>query len=399
MNASGNNAEDSVMPEVESREFRIAARYRRAALFGVLWATSWAVPIWKELVDLGPGFLRWDELLESSATLALAIGLLVLSLRWCVRIDSRGISRRNIAGWDLWPWSAFQSGRVWRAAWHDSYHLPEKPWGRRTLVLAFLDAADHALVAGVCDRLWVAPLAPDTSDDVAFVHPVDFRFSPLRGEVRLTSEGIHRRRRRDRYCRWEDVREVRISRIDHRQPGFDELELHLPGGKLRLEVESILGFRRLNWKGASAELISAKVLRHMPARRVTALARYGPPLNRQEAQKRLRDLDAESWVDHKWFTIKSILATLIAVALGILAGRLLLPLLPFGPLPQQWRFALGLLVLDWLVWLVVPLWISWVVHDFRTRRRQIERDRLNQWIAGAGALLTGDDVDTCDASL
>jgi hypothetical protein len=62
-------------------------------------------------------------------------------LRWKVRIDDRGISRRWLYRWDHWPWDHIASGRIEKRHPHTLYD-PSRPWWRRRLSLEILAAAD-----------------------------------------------------------------------------------------------------------------------------------------------------------------------------------------------------------------------------------------------------------------
>jgi hypothetical protein len=56
-----------------------------------------------------------------------------------VRVDSTGIYRRRLWGWDFWSWDEFESGLIRKKSSVGGYVNPLRPWWRRSLDLGYLE--------------------------------------------------------------------------------------------------------------------------------------------------------------------------------------------------------------------------------------------------------------------
>jgi hypothetical protein len=72
-----------------------------------------------------------------------AAGLLAVAFRYRLRIDARGIWRRRLVHWDLWPWEAFEAGLVRHGKLGDQLTYPAKGWYWRTISASVLSPADR----------------------------------------------------------------------------------------------------------------------------------------------------------------------------------------------------------------------------------------------------------------
>jgi hypothetical protein len=84
--------------------------------------------------DLRPPDRRPDLRVVGVADGVLALGAISI-LRWRLRADERGIARRRLLLWHLYPWDEFATGRVKEGTDPDSYTLAGRPpWNRRLML-------------------------------------------------------------------------------------------------------------------------------------------------------------------------------------------------------------------------------------------------------------------------
>src|SRR5439155_19647084 len=89
-----------------ARTLRLAPEYRRSGVYLVvgyvlLAGTSIA------LYHAGLGRGRGDTLFSLGVLTLVLLGPALLAFRYRLRVDARGIWRRHVLAWDLWPWDAF----------------------------------------------------------------------------------------------------------------------------------------------------------------------------------------------------------------------------------------------------------------------------------------------------
>ncbi|MCH7687153.1 MAG: hypothetical protein IH899_10810, partial [Planctomycetes bacterium] len=176
---------ETAMVEIEPREFRVAAVYRYLFLAYALIVLMIALQAWYLLLDpdQSADVGRKDWLIPAffSSLAVVLIFLSIVAFRWRLRVDSEGIHRRRLRRWDLWPWTAFQSGQVYMASSFPlSYWFPTKPWGRRGLVLEQLSREAADCVRETIEHFWRPPPSPDVPNELKIVYPRDFKFSPAR---------------------------------------------------------------------------------------------------------------------------------------------------------------------------------------------------------------------------
>ena len=204
------------------------------------------------------------------ALIALAILVLatVAIFRWRLRVDSSGIARRRLFGWDLWPWHLFEQGKVLEAeAAGATYVLPEKPFWARTLDLNLLEEADRARVEAIIDRLHVRR-APELPGELALRY--DFRKEAVisRGGVLLRDRGVETR------FGWKEVQTVRIRRRDERRRDFETLEIVLPDRTVTFSARREKGNLIRSWsatpgsKSPTAAVLAAVIERSIPRERI-----------------------------------------------------------------------------------------------------------------------------------
>lgn len=353
-----------------ARVFRLAPEYRRCGACLVLFFLLLVgLEVGLKLAGLTP--LTWARLVANPLT-AMAVALLgvaVLTWRYALRVDDRGVWRRRLFGWGLWPWEAFATGAVRTGTSKDSWVDPARPWHSRYLLLEFLAEADRAALAERIRQVW-RPAA------LALPEEVEVRFG-MGYRLALSRRGIVFRRRgseQDRFYRWYEVLQLRVTRVDHTRRDFRTLELDLPreAKPIRLKFEK---FGR-SWEGPEAEVVLAFLRQYVPADRVQVTALSGPPQDRAEADRRLADLDR---ADRQLRKERRVGAALLLAYCSLQTIRLLTSARR-GPLSWDWFEWLLIGVLFFLFALLgLALWMG---RAERRRRLRALRSELTGWTAG-----------------
>jgi hypothetical protein len=238
---------------------------RRSAVYVLIGMALIPVVRWA-LRDIFPSHEGepWRTLVPCALPALPAIGV----LRWRLRVDSTGIARRRFIWWDLWPWQAFEQGKVLDVeGTSNTYIHPEKPFWARKLTLDLLEESDRARVEASIEAVRVRPVL-ELPDDIAL------RYG-FRKEILIAPGGLLLRDGGDetRY-RWEDVRAIRIRRADHRRRDFESLEIELPDRVVTFSVRLNQGQTIRSWsatrggKTCSAEVIAAILERFVRRDRV-----------------------------------------------------------------------------------------------------------------------------------
>jgi hypothetical protein len=352
------------------RVFRLAPEYRRCGAYLVLFCLLLAaLEVGLKLVGLTP--LTWGQLVANPLTvMAVAlVGVPVLTWRYALRADDRGVWRRRFFRWDLWPWEAFATGAVRAGTSKDSWVDPARPWHSRYLLLEFLAEADRAAVAERVRQVWTPAALPLPEE-------VEVRYG-LGDRLALSRRGIVFRRRgsdQDRFYRWYEVVQVRVTRVDHTRRDFRTLELVLPreASPVRLRFQQ---FSR-SWQGPDAEVVLAFLQQHVPAERVQVTALSGPPRDRAEADRRLADLDR---ADRQLRKGRWVVAALL-LAYCLLQMTRILTSARRGPLAWDWFewLSMGLL---FFIFALLGLAV-WMGRAERRRRLRALRSELTGWAAG-----------------
>jgi membrane associated rhomboid family serine protease len=219
------------------------------------------------------------------AWLACAVALLVLTIGFRLRIDEHGIWRRRFVRWDLWPWEAFERGRVRHGRFGDQLTYPEKPWYWRTMSASFLGEADRAAFETAVRKYRVPPPPPEVPEVLTL------RCGLLR-RVELSAEGVRAglADHEGELIAWSDVDRAEVMRANHDRPDFVTLTLHLPAPAKPVRLSRREG---QNWQGPDAEMIALYLQRHLRDDRFEVTALRGPPADAAEADRRLARLDRD----------------------------------------------------------------------------------------------------------
>ncbi len=216
---------------------------------------------------------RWEPLIPF---MLIAVAALV-PFRWRLRVDSSGIARRRLFGWELWPWASFEQGKVLDVEGRPTtYFLPEKPFWARKLSLELLDDNDRAQIEAVIDRLRVRPALPLPSD-------VAFRYD-FRKEAVVSPGGILvRERGEETRDDWKQVNTLRIVRQERRRRDFQSLEIVLPDRVVKLSLNRNRGEIRSSSASRDvpvpdAESLAAFLERFVPHERIRIVSLRDAPL-------------------------------------------------------------------------------------------------------------------------
>lgn len=209
-------------------------------------------------------------------------------LRWRVRLDQHGVSRRLLFRWDLWSWSTLASGRVDKL--HPfRLHDPHRPWWRRRLALSYLASGDLQEVIAKINAHYKLPPPPELEDTLTFKYGFRRQATFDRSGLQLM---VHQRHRA--YA-WRDVREVHITRMDPLRRDFASVVITLPDEELELKLFTHQGGTSPTWRGATAEEINEFLLQFVHTDRIhisiagqplTKLAHIEKQLSKKEQETR-----------------------------------------------------------------------------------------------------------------
>ena len=189
-------------------------------------------------------------------------------LRWRLRVDDRGIWRRRLIGWDLWPWEAFEEGRVVEGEdASSSYICREKPFWARKLSLGLLEEDVQEKLVRIIQCFFARPPGPPLPADL------HIRFA-FRKEALIAREGLLIRSRGEetRYA-WREVQVLRIRRRYRTRNDFSSLEMVLPDQTITFQVSHPNGQAARSWTGRARIAVTDS---HRSSRRVGALRAERP---------------------------------------------------------------------------------------------------------------------------
>lgn len=233
----------------------------------------------------------------------------VLCLLSVIRIDHRGISRRVLWWWDLWPWEAFADGRVQFGKREFSYAFSDRLIGG-TLRLDWLSQRDaQVVIQQIRGMRESAPPRP-TADEVTF--RMTF---PDRRRVQLSDVGITLcKGHHEVEYRWDEILKVTIWRFEAGRGDFKHLWIQLPDQYLKLDR----GDRFDNWTGCAAEDVSAIICRNIDLSRLEDFALHGLARTVEELDGRWRHQDLGRNERFQAERTRTIVMSVMILALGLL---------------------------------------------------------------------------------
>ena len=264
------------------------AEFRRCAVYALIGAVLLPVTRWalRDFLPPKPGE-PWPVLVLCSVLSIAAIAI----LRWRLRIDSTGIARRRLFAWDVWPWQAFEQGKVLDVeGTSTTYILPEKPFWARKLTLDLLDDSDR-----VCVEAPILALRRRPTLELPNELAVRLGF---RKEVLIAPGGllVNEAGEETRF-RWAEVHALRISRFDRRRRDFKSLDVLLPDRTLTFSVRLHDGQAIRSWSAArggetpSAEILAALLERFISRERVQVDSLNEAPLTLEQWHARRAEMD------------------------------------------------------------------------------------------------------------
>src|SRR5579872_4077963 len=145
------------------REFRLSAELRRCGLYwcvGSVLITATAAclalfgPARQQPAPNGGPSPVMGSIVAGVVTIGSALVLYVGNSRFRIRIDGRGISRRRLWRWELWPWAAFRDGQVEPGDTNDSFRsvIPGAP--PRVLSIGSLDEESRRFIRAIVRENW-----------------------------------------------------------------------------------------------------------------------------------------------------------------------------------------------------------------------------------------------------
>jgi hypothetical protein len=239
------------------------------------------------------------------AFLSLA-AVMAFPLRWKVRIDRLGVSRRLLFRWELWRWDDFASGRVCKQYPYTLYD-PDRPRFRRRLRLGYMASADIQEVISLINECYRLPPSPDLPGTITIKYG-------FRRSATFDNQGVHLLFGGTPHeYTWGEIRQVHVTRMDPVRRDFKSIRIVFPDQEIEWKLVTHDGGTSPEWRGAAAEEINEFLFRHVAPDRID-ISIAGEPLTKREhierelrsAQKKARDF-----------------AVIMAVFLPLLAGLLI----------------------------------------------------------------------------
>jgi hypothetical protein len=210
----------------------------------------------------------------------LAIVALAALLRWKVRLDADGLTRRWLFRSDLWTWDDLASGRI-RKLYPYTLLDPERPWWRRKLRLGHLAADDILAVFAAINTRYRLPPPPEIGDTLTIKWGLRRAATFDRKGVQISKRGV------PRMFLWHEVRQIQFTRMDPLRRDFKRLAIVLPDEEIELTLVTHQGGTSPTWRGATPEELSEFLLRHLAPEQVdTVIA--GEPLKREQIERKLK---------------------------------------------------------------------------------------------------------------
>ncbi len=355
-------------------ELRLAPEFRRCAVYVVAGAgVASGFVVGTKLADLNPR--SWGEIAAMVGVFAVgATGLLTVTFRYRLRIDARGVWRRRLLRWDLWPWQAFEGGHVRHGRLGDEVTYPEKSWYWRTISASLLGEASREAFEAAVALFRILPPPPELPDVLMVKYG-------LRARLELSAEGVRLLAHRHdvgELVPWAEVVKAEVLRSSHARLDFVTLNLHLPGRAAPVRLTHAQG--NPTWSGADAEVIASFLRRHLGDSRFELTALRGPPADAAETDRRLARLDK---AEQEWRKVGRL--TWCVLVAGTLALTVILSEAWNRPNPLHWgrqdwtAMGMALGVAAVLLGLQGAMCLGLVYFQRRDQRRQ--RDEVLRWKA------------------
>jgi hypothetical protein len=286
-----------------SQEFRIPPELRRCCWYVIL-----------SMIALAAAFYWVARFVQNRdpANIALGVvffalvaGAMWVGLRWRVRLDDNGVSRRLFIRWDLWSWNDLASGRI-EKLYPFTLRDPDRPRWRRKLRLGLMSPEDTQTVFASINEHYRLPPPPTLPPALTI------RYG-FRRTVTLDNYGVQLLVGRTPYeCRWRDIRGVSITRMEPLRRDFKSLLIALPDQEIELNLVTHQGGTSPTWRGATAAEINELLLKNVSKDRIHVSIAGQLPTSRERIEKDLRT--AQKSVRD----VKIMLAIFLPLILGLL---------------------------------------------------------------------------------
>jgi hypothetical protein len=299
----------------EPTYFHLAPELRRSAVyFLVSLPLIAAVVVWVGVVVNRQPAVNVVPALVVPGLIGLA---LILALRWTVRIDDRGVARCFLFRWDVWAWDDFASGRI-QKRYRYTFRDPARPWWRRRLRLDHLSGCDVKRAIEVINARYRLPDPPELPEALTVKYG-------LRRSVRLDRNGVHVLAGDEpREYLWNDVKRVRITRMDPLRRDFHQLVIELPHEEFTWRMVTHQGGTTATWSGATSEELNEFLHKFMPAERIDVDICGERPKRRVDTEKQLQEARKQyrACFTVFWGFVSLALVVLLCMALagGLLKG-------------------------------------------------------------------------------
>lgn len=270
----------------DKRVFFLLPELRRSAL----WGMAGLLLIASVIFFVQPP--QWRGHLERSFAAAVfvfaAIWLSQYSLSR-IKVDEAGISKRVLWWWTLWPWKAFEDGRIHQGIAQYGYMFPDLPWWSQRIELSLLSPEDSKEIDELIRSIWQPPIAGPLPEQLEIIFKWPISQKLLLSPDRIT---LSKKHHQAEYL-WRDVREVVIWRLERGRQDFRELHLKLPDQDVVLRRGLHKGAEVLNWTGASSEEVSRYIMIHAPSERLDDFALTGASSSLSEVEVRKSRIEKE----------------------------------------------------------------------------------------------------------
>lgn len=218
-----------------------------------------------------------NEMAVVMAVLGLLGASMAIPLRWTLRIDGTGVSRRLCLRWDRWSWDDLASGRVQKLLPRTLLD-PQRPWWCRKLRLDCLASTDFHAVMYVINRIYVLPAAPEIPEQLTIRYA--WRRSATMDGNRIQLIGGDM----PRSYRWDDVQQILVTRIDAKRRDFISLVISFPNEEIELKTHK----NSPTWRGATPAEVNEFLHRYVSPDRIDTAILDELPTKQQHIERRLQ---------------------------------------------------------------------------------------------------------------
>lgn len=275
-----------MIDDCDKRVFFLLPELRRSALWGI----AGLLLIASVIFFVQPP--QWRGQFERSC----AAAVLVFAAIWLsqyllsrIKVDEDGISKRVLWWWTLWPWEAFEAGRIHQGIAQYGYLFPGLPWWSQRIELSLLSPENSKEIDALIKSIWQPPNAGPLPEQLE----INFKW-PMSQKLLLSPDRItiSKKHHQAEYL-WRDVREVVIWRLERGRQDFRELHLQLPDHDFVLRRRLHQGSEVVNWTGASSEEVSRYIMDHTPSERFHDFALTGESSSHSEVEVRKSRIEKE----------------------------------------------------------------------------------------------------------